>query len=124
MIIFKQQRKKLDSGVKIKLSRKNLYPSQSDRDSKIVKNRNRKHANNIGVKLNIANALLFKIRNFANINTLKIIYSPVFAPHTDYANLVWVQHLNSLHIEYLLCKKKPRKLSIFNHALAIQFLYF
>ena len=124
MVIFKQQRKKVDSGVKIKLSRKNVYPSQPDHDSKIVKNQNRKHANNIGVKLNRANALLFKVRNFANINTLKIIYSAVFAPHTDYANLVWAQYLNSLNIEYLLCKKKPRELSIFSHAMAIQFLYF
>ena len=57
---FKHQRKKLDTEIKIKLNRKQLYPSQSVRylGIKIDQNLNWKdHINDIAVKLNRANAL-------------------------------------------------------------------
>lgn len=88
MIIFKHQRKNLDGDIKIKLSKKILYHSQSVKylGIKIVKNLNWEHrANEIAVKLNRVNAVLLKIRNFVNIDTLKIFYSAIFAAHTDYA---------------------------------------
>ena len=69
-VIFKHQRKKLDTEIKIKLNRKRLYPSQSVRylGIKIDQNLNWKdHINDIAVKLNRANALLVKITNFVNI---------------------------------------------------------
>ena len=74
LVIFKHQ-KKLDTEIKIKLNRKQLYPSQSVKylDIKIDQNLNWKdHINDIAVKLNRANALLFKIRNF--INRLSKVY--------------------------------------------------
>ena len=94
LVIFKHQRKKLDTEIKIKLNRKRLYPSQSVRylGIKIDQNLNWKdHINDIAVKLNRANALLFKIRNFVNIIILKTIYFAILDPHINYANLVWVQ---------------------------------
>ena len=89
-------RKKLDTEIKIKLNRKRLYPSQSVRylGIKIDQNLNWKdHINDIAVKLNRANALLFKIRNFVNIIILKTIYFAIFDSLIDYANLVWAQNV-------------------------------
>ena len=74
LVIFKHQRKKLVTEIKIKLNRKQLYPSQSVRyiGIKIDQNLNWKdYINDIVVKLNRANSLLSKIRNFVNITILK-----------------------------------------------------
>ena len=101
LVIFKQQRKKVDTGIKIgdTDNRKELYPSQSVRylGIKIDQNLNWKdHINDIAVKLNRANALLFKIRNFVNITILKTIYFAIFDSHINYANLVWAQNSNAM----------------------------
>ena len=69
-VIFTHQRKKLDTEIKIKLNRKRLCPSQSVKyfGIKIDKNLDWKdHIFGIEVKLNRANTLLFKVRNFVNI---------------------------------------------------------
>ena len=63
LVIFKHQRKKLDTEIKIKLNRQRLNPFQSVRylGIKIDQNLNWKdHINDIAVKLNRANALLIK----------------------------------------------------------------
>ena len=74
LVIFKHKKKKLECPLRIKLSRKRLYPSNSIRylSVKIDENLNWKdHIHNIATRLNRANALLFKIRNYVNFNTLK-----------------------------------------------------
>ena len=107
LVIFKQQRKKVDTGIKIgdTDNRKELYPSQSVRylGIKIDQNLNWKyHINDIANKLNRANALLFKIRNFANIIVLKTINFAIFDSQyyanimQYYVNLVWAQNLNAM----------------------------
>ena len=53
------------------------------------------HINYIAVKLNRANALLFKIRNFVYITILKTINFAIFCSHINYANLVWAQNSNA-----------------------------
>ena len=111
LVIFKHQRKKLDTEIKIKLNRKRLYPSQSVRylGIKIDQNLNWKdHINDIAVKLNRANALLFKIRNFVNIIILKTIYFAIFDSHINYANLVWAQNSNAMSRILTLVKKAMR----------------
>ena len=63
LVIFKHQRKKLDYTIKIKLSRKRLYPSKSVKylDIKIDKNLNwEQHIHDIAIKVNKANALMAK----------------------------------------------------------------
>ena len=70
LVIFKHQMKKLDTEIEIKLNRKRLYRSQSVRYLGIKTDQNlnwKDHINDIAVKLNRANALLFKIINFVNI---------------------------------------------------------
>ena len=49
----------------------------------------------IVAKLNRANALLYKIRNYVSFNTLKVIYFAIFDSYINYANLIWGQNSNS-----------------------------
>ena len=111
LVIFKHQRKKLDTEIKIKLKRKRLYPSQSVRylGIKIDQNLNWKdHINDIAIKLNRANALLFKIRSFVNVTILKTIYFAIFDCRINYANLVWTQNSNVMSRILTLQKKAMR----------------
>ena len=103
LVIFKHQRKKIDSEVKIKLSRKRLYPTDSLKYLGIRTDESLKwkhHVSDIVIKLNRENALLFKIRNFVNVNTLKTIYYGIFDSHINYANLIWAQNLNAVNSVY------------------------
>ena len=80
-MIFKHQRKKLDSPIKIKLSHKRFYPSKLVKylGIKIDGNLNwKQHIHNIAIKLNRANALLYTIRNFVSRHILRTIYFPIF----------------------------------------------
>ena len=67
LVIFKHKKKKLECRIRIKLSRKRIYPSNSIRylGVKIDENLNWKdHIHDIARRLNRANALLFKTRNY------------------------------------------------------------
>ena len=69
LIIFKHQKKKLDSPIKIKLSRKRLYSSKSVKylGIKIDENLNwKQHIYDIAIKLIRVNVLLSIIRNYVN----------------------------------------------------------
>ena len=93
MVIFKHQRKKINSEVNIELSRKRLYLTDSVEylHIRIDKNLNCKHhVSDVAIKLNRENALPFKIRNFVNVNTSKTIYYAIFDSHINYANVIWV----------------------------------
>ena len=94
LVIFKHQRKKLDSPIKIKLNCKRLYPSKSVKylGIKIDENLNwKQHIHDIAVKLNRANALLFAIRNYVNKHILRTISFAIFDSHINYANLIWAK---------------------------------
>ena len=67
------------------------------------------HINDIAVKLNRANTLLFKIRNFVNITISKTVYSTIFDFHINYANFVWAQNSNAT-CRILTLQKRPREL--------------
>ena len=111
LVIFKHKKKKLECPVRIKLSRKRLYPSNSIKylGVKIDENLNWKdHIHDIATRLNRANGLLFKIRNYVNFNTLKSIYFAIFDSHINYANLIWGQNLNSAFRIVTLQKKAIR----------------
>ena len=87
----------IDSEVKIKLSRKRLCPTDSVKYLGIRINENlnwKHHVTDTATKLNTANALLLKIRNFANVNTLKTIYYAIF----DHGTIIRTR---------ITCKKIP-----------------
>ena len=88
LLIFKHQRKKLDSPIKIKLNRKTLYPSKSVKYRGIKTDENlnwKQHIHDIAIKLNRANALLFTIRNYVNKHILRTIYFAIFDSQINYA---------------------------------------
>ena len=73
LVIFKHMNKKLESPIKIKLSRKSLYCTKSAKylGLKIDENLNwKEQTHDIVTKLNRANTLLYKIRNYAESNLL------------------------------------------------------
>ena len=49
------------------------------------------------MKLNNANSMLPKIRNYVDIKKLKSIYHAIFGSHLSYASLVWVQNSSIQH---------------------------
>ena len=63
------------------------------------------HINDLSVKLNRANALLFKIRKFVNDKILKFIYFAIFESHLNYCSLVWAQNYNAINCLVILQKK-------------------
>ena len=108
MVIFKHQKKKKDSKVKIKLSRKRLYPTDYVKylGIRIDENLNWKHhVSDIAIKLNRTDALLLKIRNFVNVSTLKTIYYVIFDSHINYANVIWAQNSNAVNKVSILQKR-------------------
>ena len=111
LVIFKHQRKKLNSPIKIKLNRKRLYPSKSVKyiGIKIDENLNwKQHIHDIAIKLNRANALLFTIRNYVNKHILRTIYFTIFDSHINYANPIWGQNLRAVNRIVNLQKKALR----------------
>ena len=74
----------LPDEIKIKLSRKRLYPSNSGKYLGVKIDRFlhwHDQVNSIAVKLTWDNALLLKIRNYINMKTLRNIFFAIFATH-------------------------------------------
>ena len=108
LVIFKHQRKKIDSEVKIKVSRKWLCPTDSIKYLGITIDENwnwKHHVSDTAIKLNRTNALLFKIRNFVNVNTLKTIYYAIFESNINYVNVIWAQNFNTVNRVSILQEK-------------------
>ena len=69
--------KKLDFLLKLKLNGKRIYPTKSLKYLGIKIDENLTwidHINNISIKHNRANAMPFKVREFVNIEILKLFY--------------------------------------------------
>ena len=99
---------------RLKLSRKRLYPTDSFKylGIRIDENFNWKHqVSDTAIKLNRANALLFKIRNFVNVKTLKTIYYTIFDSHINYTNVIWAQNSNAVNRVSVLQKRALRIIS-------------
>ena len=97
--------------MKIKSHRKRLYPTDSVRylgvkiDSKLNW---KSHVNAIATKLNRANAVLYKVRDFVNANILRSIYYALFELHINYACIIWGQNISTISHLYILQKKALR----------------
>ena len=73
MVIFKTKRKKFNDTVKIKLSGKRIYPTTNVKCLGVKIDEHltwQNHINDLSVKLNRTNALLFKIKKF--VENIKI----------------------------------------------------
>ena len=91
-----------------------INPTKSVKHLGVKSNENltwNEHIKDIAIKLNRANAMLYKVKEFVNTRVLKLIYHTVFDFHLNYANTVWGQNKNSLSHLFLLQKKALRIIS-------------
>ena len=111
IVIFKSPRKVFVDEMKINLSGKGLYPSNSVKYLGIKIERFlhwHDQVNSIAIKLNIANALLLKIRNYVNTKTLRNIYFAIFYSHLSYLCIAWVQNFHTVRRLFIVQKKALR----------------
>ena len=76
--------KKLDFDLKLKLNGKRIYPAKPVNYLGIKTDENITwidHINDTAIKLNRANAMLFKVRAFVNFKISKSIYYAIFHWH-------------------------------------------
>ena len=125
MVIFKSNQKKFESDLKIKLSGKRLYPSESGKYLGVKIDTTlswQYHVNDLSIKLNRTNALLFKMRKYVSLKILKSIYFAIFYPSVSYCCLVWAQNRSTIQ-RILIYKKRHLELLIFNQGIPLPVPY-
>ena len=70
------------------------------------------YVNDLPIKLNRANALLFKIRKYVCPKILRSIYFGIFESHLSYCCLVWAQNFSSIKRILILQKKAVRIINL------------
>ena len=108
MVIFKSKQKKFEGDLKIKLCGKRLYPTKTVKYLGVKIDTNlswQYHVNNLSIKLNRANALLFKIKKYVRLKILRSIYFAIFDSHLSYCCLVWAQNCSTIQQIIVLQKK-------------------
>ena len=99
MVIFKSKRKKFEGDLKIKLSGKRLYPTESVKYLGVKIDTNltwQYHVDDLSIKLNRANAFLFKMRKYVSCKILRSIYFAIFDSYLSYCYLVWAQNCSTI----------------------------
>ena len=66
------------------------------------------HVNNLSIKLNSSNALLFKMRKYFSLKILRSIYFAIFDSFLFYCCLVWAQNCSTIQRIVILQKKVVR----------------
>ena len=92
-------KKQLECELKIKLCGKRLYPTESVKNLGVTIATNltwQHHVNDLSIKLNRGNALLFKMRKYVSPKILRSIYFAIFDSYLSYCCLVWAQNLRLL----------------------------
>ena len=93
MVIFK-----FEGDLKIKLCRTRLYPTESVKHLGVEIDANlswKYHVNNLSIKLNRGNTLLFKMRKYVSLKILRSIYFAIFDSYLSYRCLVWAQNCSN-----------------------------
>ena len=125
MAIFKFKQKKFESNLKIKLCGKRLYPTESVKYLGVKIDTNltwQHHVNDLSIKLNRANALLFKIRKYVSLKILRSIYFAIFDSYLSYCCLVWAQNRGTIQ-QIVILQKRQLELLIFNQGISIPVPY-
>ena len=99
MVIFKSKQKKLEGDLKIKICGKILYPTESVKYLGVKIDANltlQYHVNDLSIKLNRANVLLFKMRKYVSLKILRSICFAAFDSYLSYCYLVWAQNFSTI----------------------------
>ena len=70
------------------------------------------HVNDLSIKLNRANALLFRMRKYVSLKELKSIYFAIFDSYLSYYCLAWAQNRSTIQRILILQKKAVRLIFI------------
>ena len=111
MVIFKSKQKKLEGDLKIKLYGKRLYSTESVKYLGVKIDTNltwQHHVNDLSIKLNRANALLFKMRKYVSLKILRSIYFAIFDSYLFYCCLVCAQNCSAIQRIIVLQEKAVR----------------
>ena len=87
MVIFKSKQKKFEGDLKIKLCGKRQYPIEIVKYLRVKIDTNlscQYNVNDLSIKLNRANALLFKMRKYVSLKILRSIYFGIFDSYLSY----------------------------------------
>ena len=121
MVIFKSKQKKFEDDLKIKLCGKRLHSTEIVKYLGVKINTNlnwEHHVNDLSIKLNRANALLFKMRKYVSLKILRSIYFAIFDSYLSYCCLVWAQNSSTIQ-RIAILQKKLLELLIFNQGIPI-----
>ena len=121
MVIFKSKEKKFEGDLKIKLCGKELYPTESFKHIDVNINTNlnwEHHVNDLSIKLNGANDLLFKMKNYVNLKILRSIYFAIWDSYLLYCCLVWAENSSTIQ-RIVILQKKLLQLLILNQGIPI-----
>ena len=116
MVIFKSKQKKFEGDLKIKLCGKRLYPTESVKYLGVKIDTNlswQYHVNDLSIKVNRANALLFKMRKYVSLKILRSIYFAIIDCYLSYCCLAWAQNCSTFQLIIIL-QKRLLELLIFN----------
>ena len=108
VVIFKSKRKNINDIVKMRFSGKRIYSAASVKYLGVKIDQHftwQNYINDFSVKLNRANALLFKIRKFVDDKILRSIYFAIFESNLNYCSLVWAQNYNAINRLVILQKR-------------------
>ena len=97
-MVAKSKQKKFEGEIKIKLCRKRLYPTESLKHLGVKIDTNlswQYHVNDLSIKLNRANALLFKMRKYVSLKILRSIYFAILRSYLSYCCILWAQNCNT-----------------------------
>ena len=111
LVIFKSKQNKFEGDLKIKLSGKRLYPTESVKylGVKIGTNLSwQYHVNDLSVEVSRFNALLFKRRKYVSCTISRAIYFAIFDSYLSYCCLIWAQNCSTIQRIVILQKKAIR----------------
>ena len=117
MVIFiKSKQNKFEGDLKIKLCGKKLHPTESVKylGVKIDTNLSWQYdVNDLSIKLDKDNVLLFKMRKYVSLKIVRCIYFAIFDSHSSYCCLVWAQNCSTIQ-QNIIPQKKAVRIINFN----------
>ena len=111
---------RVEGDMKIELWGKRLCPTESLKYLVVKIHTNlswQYHVNDLSIKLNRANALLFKMRKYVSLKILRSIYFAIFDSYLSYCCLVWAQNHGTIQ-QIVILQTRQLEL-IFNQGIPI-----
>ena len=106
MVAFKSKPEKFEGDLKVRVCGKRLYSTEGVKYLGVEVDANLNWQ--FRVKINRANALLFKTRKYVRSKILRSIYFAIFEYHLSYRSLVWAQNFRTVQRIVIFHKKAVR----------------